>query len=51
MANIVSAWVRVYYRIVVAIREHVAADDALAGGDKCVCIDEPADLGVVVAGL
>ena len=37
--------------IIPTIREHVVANDALAGGDKCVRVDEAANLGVIVAGL
>ena len=51
MTNIVAAWVRVCYWAVVAIREHVVADDALAGTCILVRIDEPAGLGVVVAAV
>ena len=48
---IISGAIYPVYRVVQAVGEHVVADDALAGGDKCVCIDEAADFGVVVAGL
>ena len=51
MTNIVAAWVSVDNRIIPAIREHVVADDTLAGGDECVRVDESADLGVVVAAV
>ena len=39
------------YRIVVAIREHVAAEEALAGGGEAVRVDEAADLRVVITAL
>ena len=38
-------------RIIIAIREHIAADNALAGGGVGVGVQEAAQLGIVVAGL
>ena len=38
-------------RTVIAIRKHVGADNALAGGGVGVGIYEAAQLGIVVAGL
>ena len=38
-------------RIIIAIREHITAEDALAGGGIGVGVEEAAQLGVVVAGL
>ena len=40
-----------HHRIVVAIREHVAAEEALTGGGETVGVDEAADLGVVITAL
>lgn len=37
-------------RIVIAIGKHVIAEQALAGGDEGVGVDEPTDLGVVITG-
>lgn len=37
--------------VVIAIREHIAAEEALAGGGKAVSIDKPADGGVIITGL
>ena len=45
------ALVMVYDRIVIAIREHVATEEALAGGGEGVCIDKSMDDGVVIAAL
>ena len=39
------------HRIVVAIREHVAAEEALAGGGEAVGVDEAADRRVVITAL
>ena len=39
------------HRIVVAIREHIAPEEALAGGGEAVGVDEAADRGVVIAAL
>ena len=39
------------HRIVVAIREHVAAEEALAGGSEAVRVDEAAEVRVVVTAL
>ena len=39
------------YRIVVAIREHVAAEEAMAGGSEAVRVDEAADRGIVITAL
>ena len=39
------------HRIIPAIRKHVIAQQALAGGDEGVGIDEAADSGVVITGL
>ena len=38
-------------RVIAAICEHVIAEDALAGGDEGVGVDEAADLGVVITAL
>ena len=34
--------------IVIAIREQIVANDALAGGGEAVCIDKSADLRIVI---
>ena len=39
------------YRIISTIGEHIVARNALAGGGKCVGIDESADLRIEIAGL
>ena len=41
----------VSYWIVSAICEHIAAEDALAGGGEAVCIDKSADLRIVITAL
>ena len=46
-----AGWILPIHRVIAAIREHVVADDALAGGDKLVRVDEAAGLGVVVAAV
>ena len=46
-----SAWIRPIHRVVIAIREHIAAEEALSGGGEAVCVDEAADLGVVITAL
>lgn len=33
------------------VRKHVVAGKTLAGGGECVCVEESADFGVVVAAL
>ena len=38
-------------RIIIAIREHIASEDAQVGGGVGVGVDKAAELGVVVAGL
>ena len=38
-------------RIIIAIRKHIAAEDALAGGGEAVCIDKSADLRIVITAL
>ena len=44
---------RIYiaYRIIIAIREHIMADNALSGGGIAVRIDESADGRIVISGL
>ena len=44
-------WIFIVHRIVVAICEHIAAEEALAGGGKDVRIDEPAHLRVIVTAV
>ena len=39
------------YWIVVAICEHVVAQEALAGGNKGIGVDESTDLRIVITGL
>ena len=39
------------HRIVVAIREHIATDEALTGGDEAIRVDKPADLRIVIPAL
>ena len=38
-------------RIIIAISEHVIAQQALAGGNKRISIDESTNLGVVITAL
>ena len=38
------------YRVIIAIRKHVMADNSLAGGGVGVGVDEAAQLWIVVAG-
>ena len=38
-------------RTIPAIRKHIAAEDALAGGGEAVCIDKSADLRIVITAL
>ena len=44
-------WIFIVYRIVVAISEHIAAEDVLPGGGEAVRVDEAADLRVVITAL
>ena len=41
-------WISPNHWPIVAIREHVVAEDALAGAGKLVRVDESANLGVVI---
>ena len=38
-------------RIIVAVGKHVVAEDALAGGNEGICIDESAYLGIIITAL
>ena len=38
-------------RVIAAICEHVIAEEALAGGDEGIGIDEAANLWIVITGL
>ena len=38
-------------RIIQAIGKHIIAEDALAGRNQCIGIDESADLRIVITGL
>ena len=38
-------------RIIPAIGKHIVAEEALAGGNEDVGIDESADFGIVITGL
>ena len=38
-------------RIVIAIGKHIVAEDALTGGGEGICIEESAQLGIVITGL
>ena len=38
-------------RIIAAVGEHVITEDALAGGNEGVGVDEAADLRIVITGL
>ena len=40
-----------YNWVVTAIRKHIITEDALTGGYECICVEEPTNNGVVVAGL
>ena len=46
-----SGTVFIDYRIVVAISEHICAEDTLASGGQTIRIDESSQSGVVVARL
>ena len=39
------------YRIIPAIRKHVIAQDALAGGDECISVEEATECWIVITGL
>ena len=43
--------ISVYHRSIVAIGKHVIAEEALAGGDEGVGVEEAADGGVVITAL
>ena len=43
--------IRIVDGVIVAVGKHVIAEQALAGGNKCVGVDEPPDLGVVITAL
>ena len=47
----VSAWIISIYRLIPTVREHVRPEDALPCAGKCVRVDEPAYLGVIVPAL
>ena len=46
-----SRRIRVANGIIPTIGKHVIAQDALAGRNKCICIDESTQLGIIIAGL
>ena len=46
-----SACIDEIYRIIAAIGEHIAAEDALSGGGEAVRVEEAAEGGVVVSAL
>ena len=46
-----ATWIHCIYRIIVAICKHIATEDALAGGDVDVGIDESTDLRIVISAL
>ena len=46
-----SSVVAITYRIIPTIREHIAAEEALAGGGEAVGVDEAAEIGVVITAL
>ena len=43
--------ISIYDRIIPTICKHVVANKALAGGGVGICVDEAADLGIIVTGL
>ena len=46
-----SAWIRIIYRIIVAVGKHIIAQDTLAGGDEGIGVEEAALFGGVIAAL
>ena len=51
MPNIVSVWVLVCNRIIVAVRKHIEPQEALPGAAVGVCVEEALDDGVIISGL
>ena len=48
---VIATRISITYRIIEAIGEHVISQNALAGGDEGIGIEEAGEGGVVVAGL
>ena len=46
-----SVWIITIRGIIQAISEHVIAEDALAGRDKGIGVEEATDCGIVITGL
>ena len=49
--SIVAAGIAEICSIIITITKHIIAQHALAGGNKCVRINEPAHLRVIISGL
>ena len=48
--EIISAGIYEVNRIASVVGEHVIAQNALTSGGKCVCVDKPSNLGIIIPG-
>ena len=46
-----AGWIHAIDRIIIAVGEHIVAEDTLTSGDKGIGVEEAADLGIIITGL